>query len=153
MEKGVLSWLSLIWGLLKWGKLKWMGWIYQQFSDLHLCLPAFLPSFAPSTLFSSSSLLSFLPPSLCFPLSSPIHSFLKGVHWVKTVTVKLKKGKGGYIFRVSGFKVSVWIQHIYKSLVVTPGLHFNILLNVWLGWKKNYIVIHMDDLKLNKQYK
>lgn len=106
-----------------------------------------------SSLFSPS-LLSFLPPPLCFPLSSSIHSFLKRMHWVKIVTFKLKKGKGGYIFRVNGFKVNIWIQYIYKSLVESPlGFSLIFFFSVWLDWKKNYPVIHMDYLKLNKQYK
>lgn len=152
MEKGGLSRLFLIWGLLKWGKLKWMEWIYQQllwFTPLPACFP---PVLLPSTL-SSPSLLSFLPPPLCFPLSSPIHSFLKRMHWVKIVTFKLKKGKWRYIFRVNGFKVNIWIQYIYKSLVESP-LAFSLIFCLEFSWtEKNYPVIHMDYLKLNKQYK
>lgn len=130
--------LSLIWSLLKWGKWKWMGWIYQQFfwfTPLPACFPPFL---LPLYSFSSPSLFSFLPPSLCFPLSSPIHSFLKRVHWVKTVTVKLKKGQGGCIFRVSGLKVSVWIQHIYKSLAESP-LGFSLTFCLMFAWAEKTI--------------
>lgn len=150
MEKGGLSRLSLICGLLKWGKLKWTG---VNISTISLIYTSACLLSSPSTLFSSPSLLSFLPPSLCFPLSPPIHSFLKRMHWVETVTFKLKKGKEGYIFRMNGFKVNVWIQYTYKSLAESP-LGFSLTFCLMFGWaEKNYPVIHMNYFKLNKQYK
>lgn len=59
---------------------------------------------------------SYLHPSpISGCLSSPIPWFLKRMHGMNS-HFRLKRGNGGYVFSVTGFKLSVWKQHIHKPL-------------------------------------
>lgn len=99
-------------------------------------LPAYFPSYLHPSPISAS-------------LSSPIPWFLNRMHGKKS-HFKLKRGNRRYIFSVTGFKLSVWIQHIYKSLAEL-SLGFSLTFCLVFSWAQKLYNKSHRSLMLNKQ--